>query len=544
MRFLNRNHLSKKVIFSLFVVFLVFTIYYSWPDERAKRSQVTETSSKKGSQKNSFENKEPGYSFDTGPRKTVELNYLGHKKPGQPKSNSWYLVTVPVGQGNANILLSPRKNTAVIDVGPRRNVGSLIRLLHYWGIKSIETLVLTHPHSDHIGGVQRFLSEFDIKQVWDPAVSHPTEMYKNLLTTFKKKKTKYKRVQRGETRHILPELKARIFNPIKRNYDNINNSSIVLEVSINGVELLFTGDAEKKVEDELIKAGLLRPVEVFKVAHHGSGSSTTRAFLRQIKPRLGIISVPPRGKSPYGHPHKEVLKTLEKSGVKTLKTGDKGYIAVEIPATETPESYSVFHFFLRDLQQEINLGEGKNIFSYPSGNNWRDQVIARAREDNRWRLKETLLKLQVGYKSWLYYRSNLAPKLLYKKQLPPSGVMETSLSFNTRPGREAGLLLWRDEKNWVSWAETGDSNTRLVYRQGGEIKTALEINKNYSHIALRWKNKEVVPLYKTDQGWRKVVDSAIKFTTAKLYGGIYARSWQGQGDYSVKFSSLEIRSFP
>lgn len=183
-------------------------------------------------------------------------------------------------------------------------------------------MVATHPDADHIGGLDDVLKALDVKSVYAPKVSHTTQTYKDFLTAVKNEGRTIKAVGKG-VKIPLQGVDASFLAPVNTYGDNLNDWSAVLKVTFKSNSFLFTGDAEKASESDMLADGTSLQADVLKVGHHGSNSSTSKAFIDAVKPSYAVISV---GKNNYGHPDSGILSRLKNANASVLRTDQKGTI--------------------------------------------------------------------------------------------------------------------------------------------------------------------------------------------------------------------------
>jgi len=240
-----------------------------------------------------------------------------------------------VGQGDSTLFVVDGK-TILIDAGETDMGDRVVRDLRKVGVTKIDLLVATHPHSDHIGGMQMVLAAFPVGQVLDAGLPHTSSIYEHFLETIDRKNIPYRVAERGQIIDVDPALRFVVLSPpAQRTGDDPNMNSLVLRISYGTIDFLMTGDLGVDGEDALTTSGYPLDAEILKVGHHGSASSTSPAFLARIRPEMGVLFV--GEDNPYGHPHKETLDLLKESGVTLYRTDHDGTVVVRTDGM----SYSV-----------------------------------------------------------------------------------------------------------------------------------------------------------------------------------------------------------
>lgn len=231
---------------------------------------------------------------------------------------------IDVGQGDSE-LLQVNGITILIDTGESDQAQNLISYLEKQGVTQIDYLFLTHPHTDHMGGAVKIMEHFPVKKVYLTNKTHTTVSYRKLIETIQKKNIKRVQAKAGVSISFTKNLKGEILAP-SHTYDDINASSIVMKITYGNTSFLFTGDATIETENDILNAGYDVSSDVYKVAHHGSSTSNSSAFLKAINPSICVIEV---GKNnSYGHPHKEVKDLLSKLNTKVYRTDLNGSIVI------------------------------------------------------------------------------------------------------------------------------------------------------------------------------------------------------------------------
>ncbi|MBK1813685.1 MBL fold metallo-hydrolase [Clostridium sp. YIM B02505] len=234
---------------------------------------------------------------------------------------------IDVGQGDS-ILIQTKEKNFLIDAGPKENEDKLLSYLKKLNIKRLDYVIATHPHEDHIGGMTNIIKAYDIGKFYAPKVTNTTKTFQNMMLALKDKNMNVNVLKPGMGGNIdLGEnTKVEVFSPNSSKYDDLNNYSPIIKVTYGKNSFLFTGDAEKLEENEVLQKKYDIKADVLKVGHHGSSSSTGRDFLSKVSPSIAVISC---GKdNDYGHPHKETLKTLGDGKVKVYRTDVSGTIVI------------------------------------------------------------------------------------------------------------------------------------------------------------------------------------------------------------------------
>ena len=225
-----------------------------------------------------------------------------------------------VGNADCEIILMEDGTNIVIDAGTKDQSGNIIRALKRKGIRKIDYLIATHPHADHIGGMEDIIDSAEIGTVVFPSVVHTSKTYENLLKKIKEKEIPAVKAESGVVLHETDRCKIQLVAPKKdEKYESLNNYSAVLHIAYGNTTFLFAGDAEKLSENEMLNYEIRS--DVLKVGHHGSRTSSSEKFIAKVNPRIAVISC---GKdNEYGHPHQETLEILKNAEVyRTDKNGD------------------------------------------------------------------------------------------------------------------------------------------------------------------------------------------------------------------------------
>jgi competence protein ComEC len=241
------------------------------------------------------------------------------------------IVMIDVGQGDALALRSPRGRWVLVDTGPAQRSGEpashpVVRALRSRGVTRLEALILTHPDLDHIGGASAVLSQLEVGVVYDPGLPAGKQAFVDVLEAASDRGVAWRAARTGDLIE-LDGLTLRVLHPTGEHAagGESNASSVVLLATLGDFDALLTGDAYKDVDRALAPA-FTDVVEVLKVGHHGSDTSTDPVLLDLARPQVALISV---GRSNrYGHPAPEVLMRLEERGAWVRRTDRQGTITV------------------------------------------------------------------------------------------------------------------------------------------------------------------------------------------------------------------------
>jgi competence protein ComEC len=244
------------------------------------------------------------------------------------------LVILDVGQGDAALLRSPGGRWVLVDAGPRTETfdagkRTVLPYLRKRGVQALELMVLTHPDMDHVGGASSVLREFQVRSVLDPGKAAGTHVFIDALRAAQEAGVPWRVAEAGDSlnldgmalRVLAPEEGAEI--PA---LEGSNGASLVLEVRYGAFSAVFAGDAPATSEERFIPRIFASEIQVLKVGHHGSSTSTTTELLARTSPETALISVGRRNR--FGHPDRAVLNRLEKEGARVLRTDLNGILVV------------------------------------------------------------------------------------------------------------------------------------------------------------------------------------------------------------------------
>lgn len=246
---------------------------------------------------------------------------------------------IDVGQGDGIAIRTPEGKWIVVDAGPaspsfdageKRMVPFLMRK----GARTIDALIITHPDLDHFGGARSLTEMLRVQNIYEPGVPVAKDLFDSLLVSAARRHTAWHTVRTGMTLRV-GAVTLEFLHPDTLLLDAAeaaNDYSAVFRLSYGRFSALFLGDVSTAVEDALVaRYGAGLDVDLLKVAHHGSSTSTGAALLSQATPTLALLPVGRRNR--YRHPNPQVLERLELAGVRVMRTDEDGSVTVKISAS-------------------------------------------------------------------------------------------------------------------------------------------------------------------------------------------------------------------
>ena len=288
---------------------------------------------------------------DAGQAGGSAANGLATGNTGTSQTGTLTVTWLDVGQGDAAVIQCGGQ-TMLIDGGKPEKSSYIYAWLQQHGLSYLDVIVATHVDADHIGGLSGALNYASVGTAYCPETTGTTETFQSFVKYLAKRDRNITVPTAGET-FALGGAQVQILGPLHSAEDS-NDNSIVLKVSFGATSFLFTGDAERAEEQDLLNAGVNLQSTVLKVGHHGSDTSTSYPFLRAVAPQYAVISVG-AGNS-YGHPTEAVLSRLRDAGVTTFRTDMQG----EITAVSDGQTVNFSTAKNAAAETLANAGAGQN----------------------------------------------------------------------------------------------------------------------------------------------------------------------------------------
>src|SRR3989344_1424171 len=237
-----------------------------------------------------------------------------------------------VGQGDSEFISARDGTQILIDGGPNSKVLSgLARAMPYYD-NSIDVIILTHPHADHVSGLIDVLNRYKVGMIIESGADYNTAEYAEFEHIVAKKNIKKIIIDHPAEMSFYGGAVLKFLYPL-RSHDgeilkNVHDAMVVGELDFEERKILFMGDAEKNIEARLVYDGVVGGVDVLKAGHHGSKTSSNRFFLDVVKPEYAVVSAGKENR--YGHPNQQILSNLEAAGAKIFRTDLDGTAVLEV----------------------------------------------------------------------------------------------------------------------------------------------------------------------------------------------------------------------
>lgn len=247
------------------------------------------------------------------------INYLSSREFSEEVEGKLGVYVFDVGQADS-IFITNNDYNMLIDAGNNDDGDLIVSKLQSYGIEKIDYLVGTHPHEDHIGGMDDIINNFEIGEIFMPDIVNSTDFYLDVLEAVDNKSLVVETPDVDDS-FYLGDAKVDVLY-LDNNEKELNDCSIVLKVTFGKNKFLFMGDASFEVEDKILFKKI--KADVLKVGHHGSNTSSSEDFLNAVKPDYAVISVGEDNK--YNHPGKGAIDRLEEVGADIYRTDKNGDI--------------------------------------------------------------------------------------------------------------------------------------------------------------------------------------------------------------------------
>lgn len=243
----------------------------------------------------------------------------GNAVPGSAEGLEVHFLDV--GQADC-VLLRCSEHNMLIDGGNVADSDLVVSYLQDLGIVKLDLVVNTHAHEDHVGGLPAVLAVYETETLWCPVTAYDSKCFRDFLYYADQQELEPMCPNPGRT-YRLGDTVITVLGPVRDDYDT-NNSSIVLRADYGDTAFLFSGDAEREAESDILDAGFSIGCTVMKAGHHGSDTSNSYRWLREAGAEAVIISVG-EGNS-YGHPHKEPMSRFRDADMTVYRTDLQGHI--------------------------------------------------------------------------------------------------------------------------------------------------------------------------------------------------------------------------
>lgn len=249
----------------------------------------------------------------------ITINYLSSREFKSEVHGKLGVYVFDVGQADS-IFVTNNGYNMLIDAGNNDDGELLVSKLEEYGIGRIDYLIGTHPHEDHIGGMDDIINNFDIGEIFMPDVVHSTDFYLDVLEAVDNKSLMVSTPNVDDS-FYLGDARVDVLY-LDNNEKNLNDCSIILKVTFGSNKFLFMGDASFEVEEKILYKKI--KADVLKVGHHGSNTSSSSDFLDMVRPSYAAISVGEDNK--YNHPGEDAISRLESVGADVYRTDLNGMI--------------------------------------------------------------------------------------------------------------------------------------------------------------------------------------------------------------------------
>lgn len=232
-----------------------------------------------------------------------------------------------VGQGDSILIRTPANKVILIDAA--ESSGHVSEQLQREQVDHLDLVIATHPHADHIGGMEKVLHDYPVKLYVDNGLPHTTQTYAGVMAEVESKQIAYKAGVNGMVFNLDDGAKLEVLfpngNALTGTRSDLNANSVVTRLTHGSDCFLFVGDSEAPTEEALLNGGIAQ-CDVLKVAHHGSQYSSTPSFLNAVQPKIALVSVGVGNR--YHHPGPDTIERIRAMGTAIYRTDESGQITV------------------------------------------------------------------------------------------------------------------------------------------------------------------------------------------------------------------------
>ncbi len=258
------------------------------------------------------------------PKQTEEVTTPEPPELPTPGEDSYFEAHfIDVGQADSALIICDGQ-AMLIDAGNVADTDLVQDYLEEYNVTHLNYVIGTHPHEDHIGGLKGVLRHTTADKIYCSAKTYSTKAFRDFANYVGYNLKKELIIPTPGESFLLGSARVTVLGPLRLDYEDVNDTSIVLRIEYGDLTFLFTGDMESVAERDLLDAETNLKADVLKVGHHGSYSSSSYRFLREVAPTYGVISC--GRNNDYGHPHESVLSRYRDADVKLYRTDLQGHI--------------------------------------------------------------------------------------------------------------------------------------------------------------------------------------------------------------------------
>lgn len=286
------------------------------------------------------------------------------------------VIMLDIGQGDS-FLIRVNEKVILLDTGEKKYYEFLDTQLKHFGVDKIDLFIISHMDTDHMGAATLVIQDYDIKSVLIPKTPGESNEYNKLINLFDREKIDITYAYNDDCFSLGPGCDCNILSVDKG--DDTNESSIVMKLVYYDNSFLFTGDASASTLNKIMEEGKDISVDVLKIPHHGSDSSSPLLFLRNTGAQYALISV--GRKNAYGHPKENVLRRLETLGIEVFRTDVDGTVVIKGNGVDLDhEKVKIVDW---DAEERLKVVDGPIIANVNSGVYHNSDCLSLPAERNR-----------------------------------------------------------------------------------------------------------------------------------------------------------------